>query len=453
MADEAQGRQETGDQVTPLAPPRLQQAQDALLAAAREVMAVEDVTLGERNSPIRLRGQLTMPAAEAFAWLRPRFEAAGHTPLLRREGDQDVILALPTVFQKPTRSFPTAAVALFALTVISVFLTGMGQADGLYLPPVQVALVQITGNASLTPYPELLPSPAVWRAALITGLQYTLALLGILGAHEMGHYLVARYHKVHTSPPFFIPMPFNILGTLGAVIAMREPSPNRRIQFDIGVAGPLAGLIIALPVMAAGLLMSQVGTSAEFLADLPPVVREQTVVFHEGQSLAYLAMKFLIFGRILPADGLDVWVHPVAFAAWAGFLVTALNLLPIGQLDGGHVLYGLFGDRARRARLPVLIALGVLGALGSLREALIGLPPGEAAGLLGLLSPLAALPIPGWSGWWIWLAMGVLLLRGHAPVLDEITTLDGRRRALGIAMLVIFILIFTPTPIQISPLS
>jgi membrane-associated protease RseP (regulator of RpoE activity) len=277
---------------------------------------------------------------------------------------------------------------------------------------------------------HLLPTAVEFQEALAKGVMYTLALLGILGAHEMGHYIVARHYKVQTSLPYFIPLPVSILGTLGAVIAMREPAPNRRIQFDIGVAGPLAGLLVAIPVMVVGLSLSTVTTTEAFLNELPPGI--ETSILHEGQSLAYLGLKYLIFGEVLPQGNLDVWIHPVAFAAWAGFLVTALNLLPIGQLDGGHVMYGLFGKRAELARIPVIGVLALLAAAGSLRD----------AGVIDLGF--------GWSGWWLWILMMLFLLRRHAPVLDEITGLDAKRKALGVAVLVIFILIFTPTPLVID---
>jgi membrane-associated protease RseP (regulator of RpoE activity) len=426
--------------------------QDALVRAAREVMDVTDVTLGSTDSPLRVRGRLNVPSEEAFTRLRPRFEAVGHTPLMRHEEGMDVIRALPTVYDHADRKFPTGAFLMLVLTILSVFITGVQQADGLYVGPIQMLIIKITGDASGVPA-NLLPTPEVWRNALWIGVQYTLALLGILGAHEMGHYIVARIHRVHTTWPFFIPMPFNLLGTMGAVIAMREPAPNRRIQFDIGVAGPLAGLIIAIPVMLIGLRLSTVGTAQDYLGNLPPEIAQNTMLLHEGQSLAYIGLKLLTFGRILPDGNVDVWVHPVALAAWAGLLVTALNLLPIGQLDGGHIMYGLFGDKAGRARRPIIAVLALFALVGTLRDTLAGAPPGTASPLLAIGQMIASLPLPGWSGWWIWIAMMVFLLRGHAPVLDEITGLDGRRKALGMAMLVVFILIFTPSPIVIEPLN
>lgn len=453
----------------PTAP--LTQAQEAMHRAAAEVITIQDVTYGERSNPIRVRGQLKMPAEAAFDVLRPRFEAVGHTPMLRREDALDEIQALPTVFEKATGKFPTAAVVMLALTILTVFLTGVGQYDELYVAPYQAAIYNLFGydalvnvetggdedaqSSLIVQYPELLPSPEVWRAALWTGVLYTLALLGILGAHEMGHYLMARRYGVHTTLPFFIPMPpqVSILGTMGAVIAMREPAPNRRIQFDIGIAGPLAGLIVALPVLFIGLQMSEVQTREEALARFPEPLVEQVQFMQEGNSLVYLAAKYLVFGEILPSGDRDVWIHPIAMAAWAGLLVTALNLMPIGQLDGGHVMYGLFGHKARAVYQPILIALVLLATIGTARDILLTIPPGQYPGLVAVLKLLAAIPLPGWSGWWIWVLLGIFLLRRHAPVLDEITGLDTKRKLLGVAMLVIFVLIFTPTPIVISPAS
>jgi membrane-associated protease RseP (regulator of RpoE activity) len=219
---------------------------------------------------------------------------------------------------------------------------------------------------------------------------------------------------------------------MGAVIAMREPAPNRRVQFDIGIAGPLAGLLIAVPVLIWGLTLSEVHTRQEILASLPEVLRTRMQFSQEGNSLAYLGLKYAVFGEVLPSGDRDVFVHAVAFAGWAGLLVTALNLLPIGQLDGGHVLFGLLGDKVQKVRWPVIGMLVVLASAGTLADM-------EVIDL-GF----------GWSGWWIWIAMIFLLLRSHAPVLDEITGLDGKRKALGIIMLVIFVLTFTPMPLTIS---
>jgi hypothetical protein len=418
-------------------------AEAKLRRAVAEVMAVQDVTTATQTMPMRFRGTLTMPSEAAFQRLRPLFEAVGHTPHMRHENGMDVIRALPVVFGKEPRKVSRLAIILLIATIISVFFIGMGHSDSMFIDPLTYLTIKITGNPGaihdaqgrsiFTEHPELIPTDDQARSAALTGVLYTLALLGILGTHEMGHYIMARINKVYTTLPFFIPLPIPPLGTLGAVIVMREPSPNRRVQFDIGIAGPLAGLIVSIPIMFIGLKLSTIGTTAQFLAKFPASIRSQMGIISEGQSLLYLGMKYLVFGQIVPHGNVDVWIHPVAFAAWAGFLVTALNLMPAGQLDGGHVLYGLFGDRARRLRWPLIGVLAVMAVAGLLRE----------NGIIDLGF--------GWSGWFLWVLIIYFLMRNPAPVLDEITGLDDKRKLLGLATLVIFILIFTPTPLVEGP--
>ncbi|NDJ54271.1 MAG: hypothetical protein GYB68_14465 [Chloroflexi bacterium] len=434
-------------------------AVEAMRKAALNVMEIDSVTLVDSSSaqerlpqsPMIIRGKLRVSAEAAFSELRPKFEQVGHTPMLRQEDDGLVALrALPMVFNQK-RGIAWGPLILLIITLISVFLVGVG--GELYVPfptAVQYVINDIEPNPEIIP-PDRWPSDAdFWRAMGIGGL-YTLSLLGILGAHEMGHYLVARRYKVDVSPPFFIPLPIGILGTMGAVIAMREPAPNRKIQFDIGVAGPLAGLVLAIPIVLVGLSLSEVSTIEEVRQTLPPSLQDQLVTISEGQSLVYLGAKLLIFGEILPNGERDVWIHPIAFAGWAGLLVTALNLIPIGQLDGGHVMYGLVGKQMNRLRVPVIAALFSMAIIGSIRDTVTALPAEAFTNpLFQILQVIANSPLPGWSGWWLWGFLLLFLVRQHAPVLDEITELDPNRRALGIAMIVIFVLIFTPVPLVIN---
>lgn len=260
-------------------------------------------------------------------------------------------------------------------------------------------------------------------ANLARGLPFAASLLGILAAHEFGHYFAARYHKVAVTLPYFIPMPLTF-GTLGAFIQLKEPIPDRRKLFDIGVAGPLAGLLLAIPLLLVGLSTSEVA--------IPP---PNTPLMLEGNSLLYLAAKWLLFGALLPdpATGRDVFMNQVTFAAWIGLLVTALNLLPVGQLDGGHTVFALFG---RKARYINLAAVGLLALLAT-------------AGVPFVQELLPALASVGYTGWFLWLFL-ILTLIGveHPPALDDVTTLDPRQRLVGIVVIVLFVLLFVPVPLR-----
>jgi membrane-associated protease RseP (regulator of RpoE activity) len=245
------------------------------------------------------------------------------------------------------------------------------------------------------------------------GIPFAATLLGILLAHELSHYFVGRRHGAPVSLPYFIPLP-NILGTMGAVIVQRAPMRSRKAVFDIGVAGPLGGLAVAIPLLIVGLMLSQVEPP-------PPGVE---VVTQEGNSLLYIGLKYLIFGRILPSNGQDVWLHPVAFAAWAGLLVTMVNLIPVGQLDGGHVSYALLGRRAWWLGYVVIGGMFALGGWMLFRG-------NEGGGF-----------------WLLWGFLNLLLNRKHPPPLNDVTEIGGRRTALGLVMLLIFILTFMPSPLR-----
>ena len=181
------------------------------------------------------------------------------------------------------------------------------------------------------------------------GPAFAATLMGILLCHELGHYLVGRYHGVDVSLPYFIPVPPQItLGTLGAVIRMRKPIADRNALFDVGAAGPVAGLVVAIPLLVIGLTLS----------DLAPIKPDEAL---EGNSILYALLKYAMFGRWLPSDGIDVQLHPMAFAGWVGLLITMINLMPIGQLDGGHILYAFVGQRAKLTSRVLAVCLVGLG--------------------------------------------------------------------------------------------
>ncbi len=260
------------------------------------------------------------------------------------------------------------------------------------------------------------------------GWPYAAALMGILGAHELGHWALARWHRVDATLPFFIPVPFGV-GTFGAVMRMRESPPSRRATLDIGVAGPLAGFAVALPLLLWGLAHSTLLDASALPRaglDSPWALlaawREGRLeeaaaggaVQFMGDSLVTWGAQLLVWGRLPP--GQDLVLHPVAFAAWLGMLVTTLNLVPIGQLDGGHLTYALLG-RARAERASRLASFALLGA--------------------GLFLSW------NWLFWWLLtrLAVGVR----HPAAWDE-RPLDPLRTALAVAGLVLFVLTFVPVP-------
>lgn len=264
-------------------------------------------------------------------------------------------------------------------------------------------------------------------SALLAGYSFALPLMAILLAHELGHYFAARIHGVPTSPPYFIPMPYSLIGTFGAVIRMSGTIRLRNALFDIGASGPLCGMVVALPVLAYGIAGSEV-------QPLDPKLSYIT----EGHSLLYVGLLYALKGAI-PA-GHDIMLTPTALAGWAGLLVTMINLVPAGQLDGGHVAYALFGERqdgySRWARHALLaIAVGLSG--GSLVVAAAAGAKGDA-----LVSP--AMAGFNWLLWW-----GVLTLMArvtgdkHPPT--EPSELSPLRRVLAWLTLLLFVALFMPT--------
>ncbi len=394
------------------------QETDSFTPLVARVMRIDGITWGDPQKTylVRYQGMLYNEDSEAaYGQLAESLRPLKITPLFRIENGQQMIVLLPGL-QNPRPSNPWINVIFFAATVVSTFLVG---ADYVYQGPPPTS---ISGY-----YLTLLGR--IW-----TGWPFALSLLAILLAHEFGHYLVARYHHTAATLPYFIPMPLpGSLGTMGAVILQKEPNKNKRILLDIGMAGPFSGLVVAIPILLLGLSLSKVG---------PLILRPGEGTGLEGNSILYLLMKWVVFQRWLPepasfgklapllywvryfftgqpspVGGFDVQLHPVAWAGWAGLLVTALNLIPAGQLDGGHIVHGLFGRAASRLWPIILVGLALLGLV--------------------------------WSGWWLWVFLIFFLGRAHAEPLDQITELDPRRKIMAVLGLVIFFLIFTPVPLQV----
>lgn len=388
---------------------------EILNSLVQRVFRADDVTLGDpqKGWVARYRGRLLGDdSAAAYDWLADALRGYGLTPLFRKDGGEHVIFLAPSLPEAKKRP-PLANVVLFFLTVLSVMLAG----------------AMLGGAAPETAPPSGEREQLTWVLRnILSGWPFAASLLGILLAHEFGHYLMSRHHKTAATLPYFIPLPFSILGTMGAFIQMQAIPKNKRILFDIGVAGPLAGMVVAIPVLLLGLSLSNVDT-----------ILPSPGGFIEGNSLLYLLAKYLVFhqwlpspaglsglplllhwlryfftGHPIPFGGMDVFIDPVAFAGWAGLLVTALNLIPAGTLDGGHIAYAMFGEKMRKMYPFVLGALILLGLV--------------------------------WSTWWLWAVLLLWLGRVHAEPLDQITELDPPRRAVGALAIVLFILVFSPVP-------
>jgi len=255
----------------------------------------------------------------------------------------------------------------------------------------------------------------VWSDPVLlrTGLAFSLPTLFILLCHELGHYLTCRHYRLPATPPLFLPAPFG-LGTLGAFIRIRGPIRTKKELFDVGISGPLAGLIALLPFLFYGIAHSTV-------ASIAPVTPDEASAFLlvPGHCLAIQLTASWLLGP-MPANGvLDL--HPAALAAWVGLLATALNLLPLGQLDGGHVLYASFGRLQRKLAIPLLLLLALAGFL--------------------------------WGGWWIWCVLILVMGPYHPRVADEHVPLDRTRMALAFLALILFVLCFMPTPVRLVPLA
>lgn len=383
----------------------------------RRIFRIEDITLGTMQQGFlrRYRGHLLQDdSIHAYDLLTDSLKPYHLMPLFRKEGEKHIILLVSeTPEPKPNKTWINAL--MFVLTLISVLVSG-----GVY-------------NSK-----TILPSDPFQAGLMIlkNGWPFAVSLIAILGIHELGHYFAGRAHRVKVTLPFFIPLPLTQLGTMGAFISMKSAPKNKRVLMDIGVAGPLAGFITSLAVLWIGLSNSTV-------ARIPLTFPQGQALQMEGNSLIYLLLKYLRFGMLLPQPeslsgnalllhwlryfftgqpsplgSLDVTISPVAWAGWVGLLITSLNLIPAGQLDGGHIFHLLFGQKQAKRILPVILV--VLGLLGFV-----------------------------WSGWWLWVVLVFFFGRSYAEPMDQITELDGKRRVLGIIALIVFIITFIPIPLSI----
>jgi membrane-associated protease RseP (regulator of RpoE activity) len=337
------------------------------------IFAISDYQQVDGN--IRCRGRLLIDRDTAQSVLTGRLAPHGYYPLMR--GDDELAL-MRVASPQGHGSMPWVHVLLLVATLATTVFVG-------------------ATHRGADPFAD--PS------SLALGLPFAVTLLSILGVHELGHYFTARRYRIRVTLPYFIPAPVG-LGTFGAFIKMKSPVTDRRALFDVGIAGPLAGLCLALPAIVVGLSWSQ----------LLPETRSGQVGIVLGEPLLFSLLQWVTLGPI--PKGADVLLHPVAFAGWIGLFVTALNLLPIGQLDGGHVSYALVG---RHHRTVAIATLSILVAMG----------------------------IAFWPGWLFWAALALILGLKHPPPLDDSIPLDRRRRVGGYLSLLLLLCLITPSPFSI----
>jgi len=352
------------------------------IRALREALQdlLEITAIYHTRKEIFIQGKLysgTDPFSASYDWkkiIADRLSSLGFSVDFDQNENQ-VVLQISKPEYRQREPFPWTNLILFVLTVITTFTAG--------------AMMK---GENIISYPPL----------ILSGWSFAVPLLLILLCHEFGHYIESKISGIKVSLPYFIPGP-TILGTFGAVIRSKSPFKNRKNLLDVGAAGPIAGFVVAVIAVILGLSYSQVVEA----------VPEGSITL--GDSLIFKLLSFLVLKGI--PEGHDVMLSPTAFAGWAGILVTMLNLLPIGQLDGGHIMYALLGRRQRKiASITVLV--------------------------------LVPLGIFLWPGWLVWVILILIIKIGHPPTLNDQIPLDRKRKIIGWAAMCIFVLSFTPVPIK-----
>lgn len=355
-----------------------------------------------------LRGTLRTDLDPGSTQVRRALESWDAPAYLYHEGDDTEV-----VLVWPRGSPPARRLWLHGVLFVATLVTTL--AAGAMMSGVDPFRTQVLALGSvLVPYPS-----GLRFAALLTGASFAVPFLGVLLAHEMSHYTAARAHRIRTSLPFFVPFPpyLSIIGTLGAFIRLRSPAVRRAALFDVGAAGPIASFLLSIPVLVVGLSRS-VAIPGHGSVSTPFVVQFLGQPVWLGNGLLMGALARLLTPGV--ARGGPILLDPVAFAGWMGLFVTALNLLPLGQLDGGHILYALLGERQVRTARWFLLALVPLGFL--------------------------------WWGWWVWALLVVALHRGrmgHPALAQAGPDIGSGRTAVGWLMIFVFFITFVPVPLHL----
>jgi len=296
------------------------------------------------------------------------------------------------LFETPPQKFPWLNILLFGLTCLSTLIVGTF---------LMMSFKETLQSDLTTFFADIWNNPGL----LIHGVPFSVAIMTILLSHEMGHYLTCRYYGISATLPYFIPAP-TIIGTMGAFIRIRSPIHHRAALLDVGVAGPIAGFVIAIPALIIALAQSRYG-----------VINPDESNFMLGEPLVFKLISFLM--GMTPPPGMDIYLHPIGIAAWFGFFATAMNLLPVGQLDGGHIAYALFGRFHKKI----------------------------SQGFLFTLIPLG---IFYWQGWLFWTTILLFIGLRHPVTLDDSVPLSRRHIWLGWIALAMLVLCFTPMPFYIT---
>ncbi|HEY3291449.1 MAG TPA: site-2 protease family protein [Anaerolineae bacterium] len=352
----------------------------ALRTAVEDVMTISGYTY-DQDGTVHLRGRLKVPVDKVYRTLRERVERVGYTPFLKEQEDMP----------------GSGAYELTAVRGVTQRLK-LDSRVNLWLYIATFASVIITGTQF----------GAVNNGFDIgSGLMFGLTVMAILTAHEMGHYVIGKMRGAPVSLPYFIPLPLvGMFGTMGAVIVQREPFEDRRTLLEVGIAGPLAGFIVALPLLILGLMLSKVQ---------PVASGGQMISF--GDSLLTQTLGFMRFGTLLP--GTDIIAHPILIGAWFGMLVTGINLVPAGQLDGGHIAYAILGPFAKYLSYAMIAVFGALALLVS-------------------------------DSWLIWAIMLLIFGRSHPPSLNQAVKLEPLHFALAIIAVLVLVLVFVPNPLSVT---
>ena len=343
----------------------------------RTKMSIEDI--GGSLAVHWVRGTIHPPIPQAIREIKEYFSHTEYTPLFREDNGQHVV-QFGIYRKQDTKPKYWLNLLLFIATILSTVFAGSLNSGG---------------------------NPFVNPSDLLLGIPFSLSIMTILTCHELGHYFVSRREGMMTTLPYFIPMPLHFIGTFGAIIRMKSIVPSRKSLLKVGMSGPLAGFLVAIPITLLGIYLSEIR-----------VVPETEGALRLGDSLLFSIFARLIHSSIPP--GQDLFLHPVAFAGWLGLFVTSMNLIPIGQLDGGHVAFSVFLKKRRLLYIPIFAGLVALGLL--------------------------------WFGWYIWILLALFIARRDPVIQDALTPLTMRQKVYAVVPFVVLVLTFVPQPFVIQGL-